>query len=172
VAHAEQGRRTLIVDGDLRRPSVHQKFGLQPDSGFSSVLTDEATWRDLLIPIEGKPNLYLLPAGTPSHRAADLMSHRIAELLDEFSKDFDLTIVDCPPLLGFAESLQMATAVDGVLIVGKSGVTQRNALRNVLSALYRVRANVLGVVLNHVSRDSSGGHSYYGYSGTYYTARD
>src|SRR5579884_1928510 len=169
VAHAEQGRKTLVVDGDLRRPSVHRKFGLSPERGFSNVLTNEATWDEVLIPIKGNPNLYIMPAGPPTHRAADLISQRISEILDECCKGFDLVIIDGPPLLGFAESLQMATAADGVLIIGRAGVTQRKHVRSVLQALHRIRANVLGVVLNQVKSDSSDGYSY-GYYRSYYSA--
>ena len=114
--------------------------------------------------VEGRPNLKLLPAGLGSHRAADLIGPRLATLLDEFAKEFDLVILDSPPLLGFAECLQMATAADGVLIVSRAGETKRKAVAEVISVLSRLRANIIGVILNQVSRDTSAdGYSYYGY---------
>ena len=164
IANADRGKKTLIVDGDLRRPSLHTKFGFSPREGLSNVLTGELAWQDVVIPVEGRPNLSLLPAGLGSHRAADLIGPRLSTLLDEFAKEYDLVIIDSPPLLGFAECLQIATAADGVLIISQAGETRRRAVAEVISVLNRLRANIVGVVLNQVSQDtSSDGYSYYGY---------
>ena len=110
IANADRGKKTLLVDGDLRRPSLHTKFGLTQGVGLSNVLTGELPWQDAIISVEGRPNLAFLPAGLGSHRAADLIGPRLATLLDEFAKEFDLVFLDAPPLMGFAECLQMATA--------------------------------------------------------------
>jgi len=164
IANADRGKKTLLVDGDLRRPSIHAKFGLASGDGLSNVLTGEMAWQDVVVPVEGKPNLKILPAGLGSHRAADLIGPRLSTLLDEFGKDYDLVILDSPPLLGFAECLQMATAADGVLIVSRAGETRRRAVAEVISILHRLHANIVGVVLNQVSQNtSSEGYSYYGY---------
>lgn len=165
VANAARGKKTLIVDGDLRRPSVHAKFGLIQQKGLSNVLTGELTWREALHSIEGRPNLSILPAGPGSHRAADLIGPRLSELLDEFAKEYALVILDSPPLLGFAECLQMASAADGVLIISRAGETKRKTVATVVSTLQRIRANIIGVVLNRVTQQtSSDGYSYYGYN--------
>jgi len=172
VANAARGKRTLIVDGDLRRPSVHAKFGITQHEGLSNVLTGETTWRNALLSIDGRPNLSILPAGPGSHRAADLIGPRLSELLDEYAKEFDLVILDSPPLLGFAECLQMAAAADGVLIVSRAGGTKRKTVATVVSTLQRIRANIIGVVLNRVTQQtSSDGYSYYGYSHYSYNAQ-
>ena len=164
IANADRGKKTLIVDGDLRRPSLHTKFGFTPRDGLSNVLTGEMAWQDVVVPVPGRPNLHLLPSGLGSHRAADLIGPRLSSLLDEFSKEYDLVLLDSPPLLGFAECLQMAAAADGVLIVSLAGETRRKAVAEVISVLNRVRANIIGVVLNQVNQNtSSEGYSYYGY---------
>ena len=164
IANADRGKKTLLVDGDLRRPSLHAKFGLSPKQGLSNVLTGDLKWQDAVIPIEDRPNLCLLPSGPGSHRAADLIGPRLSSLLDEFGKEYDLVILDSPPLLGFAECLQMAAAADGVLIVTLAGETKRKNVAAVISVLHRLRANILGVVLNQVSQNTSAdGYSYYGY---------
>ena len=164
IANAYRGKRTLLVDGDLRRPSLHARFGLNPREGLSNVLTGELAWRDVILPVEDKPNLSLLPAGPGSHRAADLIGPRLSTLLDEFGKEYDLVILDSPPLLGFAECLQMASAADGVLIVSRAGSTRRKDVAEVVSVLSRLRANIVGVVLNQVTHNMSpDGYAYYGY---------
>jgi len=169
-AHAEQGQRTLLVDVDLRRPSLHRKLNIDASVGFSNVLIGEKSWRETVQTIEGIPNLFVIPSGPPSHRAGDLVGPRMADLLDELAREFDLVIMDAPPLLGFAEPLRLATLADGVLIVCRAGETKRKAVSSVLTALSGVRATVLGVVLNQMKRNTSDLDSYYGYyrSGYYY----
>jgi polysaccharide biosynthesis transport protein len=164
IANADRGKRTLLVDGDLRRPSLHAKFGLTPDQGLSNVLTGELSWQEVVLPIAEKANLSLLPAGLGSHRAADLIGPRLATLLDEFAKEYAMVILDSPPLLGFAECLQMATAADGVLIVSRAGETRRRAVAEVIGVLNRIHANIIGVVLNQMTHTTSPeGYAYYAY---------
>ncbi len=171
-AHAEQGKRTLLIDGDLRRPSVHRNFNIPSVVGLSNVLVSEIPWKEALISIEGIPNLFVLPAGPPSRRAADLVGRGLSELLEEAASEFDLVVLDAPPLLGFAEPLQMATAVDGVLVVARAGQTSRKAVANVLATLNRLRAKVVGIVLNEVHKELSDSYYYYGYYRSYYHSND
>lgn len=170
AAHAEQGKRTLLIDGDLRRPSVHRNFNLPSVVGLSNVLLREIGWRDALISVDSVPGLQILPAGPPSRRASDLVGRGMVELLEEASADFDLVMLDAPPLLGFAEPLQMATAVDGVVVVARAGETSRKAVATVLATLNRLRAKVVGVVLNEVHKEMSESYYYYGYYRSYYRA--
>ena len=172
AAHAEQGKRTLLVDGDLRRPSVHRNFNLPSVVGLSNVLLGELGWREALIRVEGIAGLEILPAGPPSRRASDLVGRGLAELLEEASADYDLVVLDGPPLLGFAEPLQMATAVDGVIVVARAGETRRKAVASVLATLHRLRAKIVGVVLNEVHKELSDSYYYYGYYRSYYRARE
>jgi len=121
------------------------------------------SWQQVVSPIDGKPNLSVISAGPGSHRAADLIGPRLSTLLDEFAKEYDLVILDSPPLLGFAECLQMSTAADGVLIVSYAGETRRRAVAEVVTVLNRVHANIIGVVLNRASSNTSADGYYYGY---------
>ncbi len=168
AAHAEQGKRTLLIDGDLRRPSVHRNFNLPSAVGLSNALLGEIPWRAAVIEAEGNPGLHILPAGPPSRRASDLIGRGLVELLVEASADFDLVMLDAPPLLGFAEPLQMAIAVDGVIVVARAGQTSRKAVATVLATLNRLRAHVVGVVLNEVHKELSDSYYYYGYYRSYY----
>ena len=170
VAHAEQGRRTLLIDGDLRRPSVHRNFNVPSLIGLSNVLLGEIPWREALQRVEGLPELEILPAGPPSRRASDLVGRGMTELLEDAALEYDLIVLDAPPLLGFAEPLQMATAVDGVVVVARAGQTSRKAVGSVLATLQRLRAKVVGVVLNEVHKDLSDSYYYYGYHRSYYKA--
>jgi polysaccharide biosynthesis transport protein len=172
VAHAEQGRRTLLIDGDLRRPSVHRNFDIPSVVGLSNALLGETPWRDAVVRIEALGDLDVLPAGPPSRRASDLVGRGLVEILEEAASDYDLVILDAPPLLGFAEPLQMATAVDGVIVVARAGVTGRKAVATVLATLSRLRAKVIGLVLNEVHKELSDSYYYYGYYRSYYRAQE
>jgi capsular exopolysaccharide synthesis family protein len=172
TAHAEQGKRTLLIDGDLRRPSVHRNFNLPGIVGLSNVLLEEIPWKDALVRIEGLEQLHILAAGPPSRRASDLIGRGLAEILEEASSDYDLVVLDAPPLLGFAEPLHMATAVDGVIVVARAGQTSRKAVASVLGTLHRLRAKVVGLVLNEVHKELSDSYYYYGYYRSYYATKE
>jgi receptor protein-tyrosine kinase len=167
AAHARQGHRTLLIDGDLRRPSVHKNFHLAGVAGLADVLCGEAPWRDALVPVDGIAALQILPAGPSSLRGWDRVEPGLAELLAQAAAEFDLVVLDAPPLLGFAEPLTMAAAVDGVLVVARAGHTPRRALAGVLAALHRMRAKLAGIVLNEVHRGLSDSYGYYGYDRSY-----
>jgi Mrp family chromosome partitioning ATPase len=122
-------------------------------------------WRDKLIQPEAVPGLYVLPAGPSSRRCADLIGASLKQILTQAEAEYDLVIVDSPPILGIPEPLQMAAAVDGVVMVAVAGETNRKAIESALSTLRRLRANVLGLVLNEISSDTSEGFRYHGYYG-------
>jgi capsular exopolysaccharide synthesis family protein len=168
ASHAEQGHRTLLIDGDLRRPSVHRRFEVSGALGLSNVLVAELPWQEAVIKLPNLCDLDILPAGPPSRRAADLVGRGLQQLLEEAAEQYDLVILDAPPLLGFAEPLQMATVVDGVVVVTRAGETNRKAVASVIATLNRLRASVVGVVLNEVHREMSDSYYYYGHYGKYY----
>ncbi len=169
IAHAEQGKRTLIIDADLRRPSIHKKLNLDGTRGLSNALLGELDWKDGVVGTEDWPELKVLPAGTASRRASDLIGAMMIDILDEAVKDYDLILVDAPPLLGFAETMQVATAVDGVVVMARAGQTSRRAVATVLATLKRLRANTIGLVLNEVDKNSTHGYYYYGDYRKYYS---
>jgi capsular exopolysaccharide synthesis family protein len=169
ATHAGQHKKTLLIDGDLRRPSVHRLFQVSNSVGLSNVLLGEVSWRDAIVTV-GKPrSLDILLAGPATRRASDLIGSGLEELIEETTRIYDLVVLDAPPLLGFAEPLQMATCVDGVVVVARAGDTSRKALASLMTTLERLRANVVGVVLNEVHRRMSAGYYYYyGHYSRYY----
>ena len=128
IAHAEQGKKTLLIDADLRRPSIHRRFKLSNTIGLSTTLTGVLPWREVVVKTESFPNLDIIPSGPSSRRASDVIGPMMVDLLDEAAKDYDLILVDAPPLLGFAEPLQLASATDGVIVVTQAGETNRKAV--------------------------------------------
>jgi polysaccharide biosynthesis transport protein len=177
IAHAEQGHKTLLIDGDMRRPSLHKLFGMPNLSGLSKVLEHHTDWHEVITKVRPDLELYVLPAGPSTRRAADLVGQALPRLLDQAREEFDLVILDAPPLLGFPEPLQMAASVDGVIVVTRAGQTERRAVAAVLNTLAHLRANVVGLVLNEVKKEMGSGYYYYGYGyygkgyGKYYSDR-
>jgi capsular exopolysaccharide synthesis family protein len=168
MAHSMQ-RKTLLIDADLRRPGVHRQFDLPNEVGLSAFVKGEAEWRSLVQKVEAFPNLEVLVGGAASRRAGDRLGDALEQILSDAERDYDLVIVDAPPLLAFAEPLQMAAVVDGVVVIALAGQTNRNAVASVLNSLKRVQGNVIGVALNEVGQDMSDRYYYYGYYGKYYS---
>ena len=169
AAHSLQLRKTLLIDADLRRPGVHTRFELKNETGLSSVVHGKIGWRDALQHMEDYPDLTVLTAGPASRRAADRIGGVLEKILEEAEPEYDLIIVDSPPMLGFAEPLQMAAIVNGVVVITVAGQTSRTAVASVLTSLRRLKANVIGVALNEVREDMSDRYYYYGYYGKYYS---
>ncbi len=176
VAHARQQKTVLIIDADLRRPTLHKHIHIDSSRGLANVLAGEATVDEVIIQSQTLSHLYMLPAGPPTNRAPDLMGYGMSEVLAQVTRKYDLVIIDGPPLLGFAETLQIATLADGVILLALAGETNRKAVAAALAVLKRLRANVLGLVLNKVDHvNLSSGYnmySYYKYSAKYYRATE
>jgi capsular exopolysaccharide synthesis family protein len=163
TTHAQQGKKTLLIDGDMRRPSVDRFFGMDNLMGLSNVVLGEAAWRDAIVPAERIPNLDVLTSGPPSHRALEMSGAGLERVLEEAGREYSLIIIDSAPFMNFAEPLEMSTMVDGVVVVSVAGETNRKALASVLGRLQRLRANVIGLVLNKVTKEMSENYGYYGY---------
>jgi capsular exopolysaccharide synthesis family protein len=148
MSRASQRKRTLLIDADLRYPTLHTRLGLPETPGLAAVLTGAMSFSDAVLDVPGNPDLFILPAGRAESRASDLVGPGILTLLAEASQDFDFVVIDAPPLLAFAEALQLATAVDGVAVITCAGSSSTQSVSAVLSALASVNARVVGVVLN------------------------
>jgi succinoglycan biosynthesis transport protein ExoP len=168
LAHAAQGHKTLLIDCDLRHPGIQRVFGLNGADGLAHVILNGTSWREALVKVEEAPDLDILPAGRPARRAADVVGKVITGILEEAATQYDLILVDSPPLLGLPEPYEIAVAADGVLVLALAGQTEREAVGSALQALTRLRVNVVGVVLNQVTRETSDGYYHYGYYGKYY----
>jgi capsular exopolysaccharide synthesis family protein len=168
TTHAQHHRKTLLIDADLRRPSAHRFFTISSEKGLSTVLSNWPSWREVIQPVGASGDLHVMPAGPASRRAADLIGQALPEIIEEASREYDMVILDSPPLIGFPEPLEMAANVDGVLVVTKAGHTSRKAVASVMTTLNRLRARPLGIVLNEVTKEMSASYYYHGYYTRYY----
>jgi succinoglycan biosynthesis transport protein ExoP len=148
IALAQDGHRVVIMDCDLRRPRLHQIFGLENIPGLTSYLTGN-TDLESIMKATSVDNLFLIPAGPiPPNPAELLNSQTYKNLLQELRRKFNHIIIDTPPTLGFADARVVALQADGVLLVAKHQSTSREAGRLARQYLSQVNARMLGMVLN------------------------
>lgn len=168
VVMAQAGKRVVLVDGDLRRPSSHRLFGLSNATGLTSALIEEPAALNGYLQGTGVENLRLLSAGPiPPHPQELLGSQRMADLLHRLEQEADIVVLDTPPALVVADANVLAARADGVLVVVNTGRTRRAAVQQAVEGLRQVGANLLGGVLNMV--DTGRGRSSYYYSSYYYS---
>jgi polysaccharide biosynthesis transport protein len=168
IVLAQKGTRVLLIDGDLRRPSIHKALGLGPRIGLSNVLTGGATLQQATIRSSVLPNLYILPAGTPPPNPAELMaSTQMFDVLAELREQYDHVVVDTPPTLSVTDAVVLSTRADAVVLVIRSAQTTKPALRRARDILAQVNARVAGVLLNAVNLNSADYYYYYEYQGKY-----
>lgn len=167
ISFAQRGGPVLIVDADLRRPSVAKTMGLSNEKGLSSFLTGAHSLDGVLIPYERVPNLWVLPAGPRPPDPAELLSSQMMEAtLKDLMKRFTQIVIDSPPLLLVTDAVVLSAMVDGVILVVASGSTARGALARAHRILENAGSRVLGMVLNKVDMRFD---TYYGsYYGRYY----
>ncbi|MCL3861298.1 polysaccharide biosynthesis tyrosine autokinase [Actinotalea sp. K2] len=162
LAVAEDSRKALLVDADLRRPSVAEYCGIEGVAGLTSVLIGKATLADVVQPW-GHPNLHVLASGAlPPNPSQMLGSPAMAELLAEITQTYDMVIFDSAPLLPVADAAILSRISDGAVVVAGCRKVHRNQLADALRALESVGASCLGIVVNRVAQRESDGYYSYG----------
>jgi polysaccharide biosynthesis transport protein len=168
VVLAQKGIRVLLIDADLRRPSIHKTLGMGPRSGLSNVLTGSATLQQTITRSPILPNLWILPAGTPPPNPAELLaSSNMRDVLEELRGQYDHIVVDTPPTLSVTDAVVLSPRADAIVLVIRSGQTTKQALRRSRDVLMQVNAKVSGVLLNAVDLSSPDYYYYYEYKGKY-----
>jgi capsular exopolysaccharide synthesis family protein len=159
-----QRSKTCLVDADLRRSSVARSFGLDCDIGLGEVLTGTAALEQVAVQAPLVPNLILVPAVESSVNAGVVLTtESMGEVLRELRRGFEYIVIDSPPVVPFAEARALATLVDGVVLVGRAGYTDKEAIVRTMELLSEVRsAPVLDVVLNAANMQNAE-YRYYGH---------
>jgi polysaccharide biosynthesis transport protein len=167
MVNAEQGRRTLLIDADLRQPAIERLVRLDPDAGLAEVLAQRTHWRSAVRPVSARPNLFVLGSGMPLPLALAQIGPQMREILAQATKEFDLVILDSPPLLGCAETLELAAAAEVTVLAVRSGHTPIKVLGATVETLRRVNAPIAGIVLNESAIAADATYKAYA---RYYTA--
>lgn len=158
---AQAGNNTLLIDADLRRPSLHKFFGVRNFRGVMNVLSGENKLSEVLV--EPLPGLKVAPTGPiPSNPSELLSSNRFAGLIGQARRMFDYVILDSPPVGLVPDAVIVSTQADAVLLVLDAQGTRKDSLRKAVRSLESVGANVLGTVVNNLEEGKN--PHYYGYT--------
>ncbi|PYM04133.1 MAG: capsular biosynthesis protein [Candidatus Rokuibacteriota bacterium] len=159
----------LAIDGDMRRPNLHEVLAVQQAPGLSTFLTGQAELADV-ITATSIPNLSVIPSGRiPLNPAELLASARLREAIEALGQRFAYIVFDTGPIFGVSDATILAGQVEGVVLVLRHGRASRDAAQRAIRNLASVRARLLGVILNDVDVRGNGYYGYYGYYG--YEAR-
>lgn len=158
VVFAQEGKRVVIVDADLRKPTMHYTFLLQNARGLSNLLTRHFTISEVVNNTD-IANLYVLTSGPiPPNPAELLASTLMGSVIEELKKEFDIIIFDAPPLLSVTDAQILSNKCDGTLLIVNSGVAENESVLKAKASLEASKANILGVVLNNYKMPL---HQYY-----------
>ncbi len=161
VVSALAGRNVLLVDADLRRPTLHQVFGLSNETGLTTVILDEKGLTAPPIQDSGIEGLSVLTSGPQPPNPAELMgSRRMSELIAALAERADQVFFDSPPVVAVTDAAVLATKVDGVLLVIGAGKTRREQARSAVRRLEQINARLVGTVLTNVQM-GAGFEGYY-----------
>lgn len=166
---AQGGKRTLLIDCDMRRGRLALSLNSTSPVGLSNVLTQHARIEEAIHPVDACPGLYLLPSGPyPPQPATLISSSQMSELVTVCRDAYDMVILDCPPLVGISDDLFISKLVDAVLFIVRQNITNQQALRAASRLAHISQVGITGFALNDVSH-STGRYKYYGalYKGYY-----
>lgn len=173
VILAQRGTRTLLIDGDLRRPNVHHRFGINGKVGLSTILSGQTTLTDSVQSVAEVPGLDILASGpVPPFPTEMLASAAMAKLLRDAGEIYSHIVIDSPPILSVTDGVILSRLVDIVVLVVRHGKSSKHVVRRARDLLIRSGAPVAGIVLNAVDLNSPEYYGYYGYSGYSYTSLD
>lgn len=161
VAYSQADQRVVLVDADLRKPTMHQSFELSNRAGLSSLLSGQAELEEVLRSTN-IPNLNVITSGPiPPNPSEMVSSKRMTSLLEDLKERFDIVLVDTPPALAVTDAQLVATKCDGVVLVVDSGKVKKDIALKAKENLEYVRAKILGVVLNNMDRKKAETYYYY-----------
>jgi succinoglycan biosynthesis transport protein ExoP len=164
VTFAQAGQRVILLDCDLRRPRIHQFFGLPNDVGFTSVLLGTAPLTEALQPIGQHGSLAVLASGRPPPDPSELLSsHRTREVVEALESRADLVFIDSPPVLPVTDPLVLSGFVDATLLVVSSDQTTKRSLHRAIELLTQINAPLMGTILNEVGPERGYAYGYSGY---------
>ncbi|XEC95503.1 CpsD/CapB family tyrosine-protein kinase [Paenibacillus tarimensis] len=163
VAYAQEGKGVLVIDADLRNPSLHDVFSQLNQAGLSDVLVNKTNWQEA-INDTAIPNLSILTAGViPSNPSEMLASKQMAALIEELKERYDILLIDTPPVLAVPDPLIVNAYCDGVLLVVAAGKADKETVKKAKASLERVNARILGAVFNKMNRKDAKHISDYAY---------
>jgi len=155
IVSAQAGRRVILVDADLRRPTLHTVFGLANDAGLTTMMMDDAALASPPLIKTAVDGLSVLTSGPLPPNPAEVMgSRRMEEIIAALAERADQVLFDTPPVVAVTDAAVLATKVDGVVLVVSAGHTRRDHARTAVQRLQQINARLVGAVLTNVQVDT------------------
>ncbi|PKG23711.1 CpsD/CapB family tyrosine-protein kinase [Niallia nealsonii] len=162
VVFAQQGKSVLLVDADLRKPTVHYTFNTLNTSGLTSVLTNQMPLMEA-VQAHDEKNLFILSSGPVPPNPSELLSSRaMKHFMEQALEEFDVILFDTPPVLAVTDAQILANICQGSVLVVSSGSTEKDSLIKTKELLSASNGKILGVVLNNKKQDKHNNYYYYG----------
>jgi non-specific protein-tyrosine kinase len=156
VTIAQAGKRVILIDCDLRRPSLHQIFGAKATPGFTDMMREDALMKNPPLQETNVPALRLIASGTiPPNPSELLASRRMSDVIAALQTQADIILFDAPPIVAVTDAAVLASKVDAVLLVVSAGKTKREHAKKAKALLEKVNARLIGTVLNNVKGEAS-----------------
>jgi capsular exopolysaccharide synthesis family protein len=166
ITMAESGKKVILIDCDLRKPSIHKKLGVTNSIGLTNMLVQDVKKEECIFKTSVN-NLFVLTSGPIPPNPAELLgTKKMLNLIENLKEEFELVLIDAPPVLAVTDAQILATIADGVIFVASYGEAQKNALVDAKQLIDKVGGKIIGIVFNKVPENV---HGYYGkyYKGYY-----
>lgn len=163
ITFALNGSRVLLIDSDLRRPSVHLRFRIGKGLGLSSVLSGKATYQEAIVAWPELPNLHIMTSGPVPPLPSELLgSQQMEDLIEKLRPEYDFILIDTPPVLAVTDASILARLTDAAILIIRYGAAQRHVVQRCIDLLDRSGAHLLGVAVNAVDFNAPEYSEYYG----------
>jgi capsular exopolysaccharide synthesis family protein len=157
LSFSQSGKKVLIIDCDLRNPSIHKYFNVPNRTGFANLIIEQLDYKDVIQ--EYNDTLHIITAGRTAINPAELLNiEYVSPILEELQDNYDIILIDTPPVISVTDAQLLSSVADGVIMVLSIGGTHKKLCQKALQLLHNVDANIIGMVMNKVTKNSG---SYY-----------
>jgi len=163
ISFARQGKRTVLLDADLRRPTIKATFSINNGKGITNFLTEKNIGINDIIYKTSVQNLYVIPSGPIPPNPSELLgSKKMESLISALQNQVDIAIYDAPPILSVTDAQILSAKVDSTILVVRADKAEKDAVRKSVELINHVDGNIIGTILNDVKEASNGYYGYYG----------
>ena len=174
ITYANLGKKTLLIDGDLRKPVLHKVFKINNQLGLTQFLSGlEKKWKNIINPTD-IDNLNIIYSGAIPPNPSELLgSDEMLSLVKKLKNEYDIILFDAPPIMAVTDAIVLSRLIDKFILVVRFGITDKNSINHTLVSLGNVNTELTGIVLNDLNKKNSYySHNYYKYHEYYYTSDD
>ncbi|PKM93730.1 MAG: capsular biosynthesis protein [Firmicutes bacterium HGW-Firmicutes-1] len=162
ISYAKAGKKVLLIEGDLRKARIHEVFGLNVAPGLSDLLLGKKRLPEVVKTVEDIKNLHILTSGNFIADPTEILSsYAFDSFIDQVKQEFDIILIDAPPVLSVTDTVIISRVTDGVVLIIAMKETKKEAVKQAKKVLEKVEANILGVLMTKSERKMNKAYDYY-----------